>query len=206
MRLGNWCAFFAQRVHLEPWTELLNRWWPRLLPGAFAAASHGLIRTGHIVRALRDEVTAPRPEELGQVLGYWAARWQALPPWAGTWGVFGVAAALDELPMIGGSGGARTRLTELGQSTSWAPAYGRYGSSRSRLRCRRRWTNSSRSSAAGSFGFAAAERVGLLREHHCHTGRVQWCAVGPALLGGGTWVERWDPPRLPVRKGGISHR
>jgi hypothetical protein len=78
-RLGDWCALFAHQVHEEPWQDLLARWWPRLLPGAIASATHGLIRTGHAVRALREHETTQRLDELGQALGYWAARWQPLP-------------------------------------------------------------------------------------------------------------------------------
>lgn len=79
-RLGDWMALFARQVHEEPWEQLLVRWWPRLLPGALASLTHGVIRTGHVVRALRDGVTTARLDELGQALGYWAARWQPLPP------------------------------------------------------------------------------------------------------------------------------
>ena len=62
-----------------PWRDVLQRWWPRLLPGAVASATHCLIRTWHAVRALREAVTAPRVDELAQALGYWAARWHPLP-------------------------------------------------------------------------------------------------------------------------------
>ncbi|MFC4945297.1 hypothetical protein [Pseudonocardia sp. GCM10023141] len=63
-RLGDWLAFFATAVHAEPWEALLATWWPRLLPGAIASATHGLIRTGHAVRALREEVTAERLDDI----------------------------------------------------------------------------------------------------------------------------------------------
>ena len=44
-----------------------------------AAATHGLIRTGHAVRSLAKEETAQRKGELAQGLGFWAARYYALP-------------------------------------------------------------------------------------------------------------------------------
>lgn len=78
-RLGDWCALLLREVHEEPWAQVLERWWPRLLPGALASAAHGLIRTGHAVRALREEVTGPRLDELALALAYWAGRWQPLP-------------------------------------------------------------------------------------------------------------------------------
>ena len=78
-RLGDWLAHFDRVVREEPWEQTLATWWPRLLPGIAAGATHGVIRTGHAVEALRAEVTEPRLAELGQALGYWAARWQPVP-------------------------------------------------------------------------------------------------------------------------------
>ncbi|MDQ3577504.1 MAG: questin oxidase family protein, partial [Actinomycetota bacterium] len=129
-RLGDWCALFARQVHAQPWQELLARWWPRLLPGAIASATHGLIRTGHAVRALREQETTQRLDELGQALGYWAARWQPLPgqPLPGPPspdGTADVGAALDAVPRLAADGGARTRLAKLGQTPEWAAALGR---------------------------------------------------------------------------------
>ena len=66
-------------MHDQPWQDVLALWWPRLLPGAVASANHGLIRSGHVVRALREGVTPQRLDELGAALGYWAARWQSHP-------------------------------------------------------------------------------------------------------------------------------
>jgi len=68
-RLGDWCALFNRQLGEQPWREVLGRWWPRLLDGAAASAAHGLIRTGHAVRALLEQPTAPRRAELGQALG-----------------------------------------------------------------------------------------------------------------------------------------
>ena len=43
-----------------PWRALLQRWWPRLLPGLAASATHGVIRTAHAVRvAARWPATVP---------------------------------------------------------------------------------------------------------------------------------------------------
>jgi hypothetical protein len=118
-RLGDWCALFAEEVHSQPWESLLARWWSRLLPGAIASATHGLIRTGHAVRALREQVTTPRLNELGQALGYWAARWQPIPGQQRPEGSLEVGAALDDLPSININGGHRTRIAQLAQTPSW---------------------------------------------------------------------------------------
>jgi hypothetical protein len=133
-RLGDWCALMLREVHEQPWTQVLERWWPRLLPGALASASHGLIRTGHAVRSLREEVTGPRLDELGLALAYWAARWQPLPdgcqaaragstPGAAAEGrgvdLHDVLAALDGLPLVPDEGGIRTRAMALPAQPGW---------------------------------------------------------------------------------------
>ncbi|MHB1846974.1 MAG: questin oxidase family protein [Deltaproteobacteria bacterium] len=121
-RLGDWCALLTQQVHAEPWDAVLARWWPRLLPGAVASAAHGLIRTGHAVRALREEVTAPRLDELGHALGYWAARWQPVPGPQPSRGTADVGAALEALPARELTGGIRTRLACLSDDVTWPRA------------------------------------------------------------------------------------
>ena len=103
---------------------MLAHWRPRLLPGAVASATHGLIRTGHAVCALREQVTEPRLEELGQALGYWAARWQPLPGDQRVHGTLDVGEALDAVPVGDLTGGIRTRLELLGQTPSWPSALG----------------------------------------------------------------------------------
>lgn len=123
-RLGDWCALLTAQAHAEPWEALLARWWPRLLPGAIASATHGLIRTGHVVRALREGVTAPRLDELGQALGYWAARWQPMPGPEPRRGTADVGAALDAVPARELIGGIRTRLACLADDPTWPGALG----------------------------------------------------------------------------------
>lgn len=118
-RLGDWCALLHEQVHAAPWEQVLARWWPRLLPGAIASATHGLIRTGHAVRALREQVTAPRLDELGQALAYWAARWQPLPRQQPSHGNLDAHQALDAVPAAELTGGIRTRLAHLSQTTTW---------------------------------------------------------------------------------------
>lgn len=79
---GDWTALLRREAAAMPWTELLLRWWPRLLPGLAASATHGVIRTAHAVRSLQRADGPPHPllvDELAQGLGFWAARYQPLP-------------------------------------------------------------------------------------------------------------------------------
>jgi hypothetical protein len=85
-RVADWTAFFGHELGEQPWREVLNTWWPRLLPGVVAAATHGVIRVGHAVRVLLadgdDDAGGSadvRIAELAHGLAYWAARWQTMP-------------------------------------------------------------------------------------------------------------------------------
>ena len=71
-RIGDWREFFLREVTEQAWPAVLATWWPRLLPGLAASATHGVIRTGHAVQALRAGATPPRIAELGHALAYWA--------------------------------------------------------------------------------------------------------------------------------------
>lgn len=117
-RLGDWLAHFARDE--QPWQQLLATWWPRLAPGMAAAATHGVIRTGHAVRALRQGETAPRRAELGQALAYWAALWQPVPMLAPA----GHRAPRDALPAVPllavQEGRAGERLGRLDATEGWA--------------------------------------------------------------------------------------
>ncbi len=78
-RVGDWRDLFLDALAGAGWQDVLVTWWPRLLPGAVGAVAHPLIRTGHAVRALREQETPARVAELGHALGYWAARFHPLP-------------------------------------------------------------------------------------------------------------------------------
>ena len=78
-RVGDWVALFDRELAEAPWPTVLKEWVPRLTPGLIAAATHGVIRTGHAVRSLASAETAKRRHELAEGLGYWAARYQLLP-------------------------------------------------------------------------------------------------------------------------------
>ncbi|MEU3189131.1 questin oxidase family protein [Streptomyces sp. NPDC006992] len=115
-RLGDWIGYFARQVEERPWRDVLALWWPRLLPGISAGATHPVIRTGHAVRVLLADgpPSAPRLAELAHALGYWAARHSTLPeidllPRHPT-----AAAGLEAVPLIADrSGGIRERLARI---------------------------------------------------------------------------------------------
>src|SRR5215813_14036795 len=136
-RIADWTACFGREVAEQPWRQTLETWWPRLLPGVVAAATHGVIRVGHAVRALaEDGEDADHLAELAHGLAYWAARWQPVPgvPTAGPPPVTphtgagkpagpAVAGALAAVPRIADqSGGIRDRLARLAGLPGWPAA------------------------------------------------------------------------------------
>ncbi|MGB7923914.1 MAG: questin oxidase family protein [Pyrinomonadaceae bacterium] len=78
-RVGDWIGFFNRELKESPWRDVLGEWSERLAPGLVAAATHGLIRTGHAARSLGQKETLARRRELAEGLAYWAARYQLLP-------------------------------------------------------------------------------------------------------------------------------
>jgi hypothetical protein len=123
-RAGDWLAHFDRELRDRPWREVLGDWWPRLLPGIAAGATHGVIRVGHAVRVLRTDGENPqRLAELGQALGYWAARWQPVPGAGPLTGRSDVPAALAAVPRIPAqTGGIRDRLGRLPDLPGWPGA------------------------------------------------------------------------------------
>ncbi|MDT0347351.1 questin oxidase family protein [Streptomyces litchfieldiae] len=121
--LADWITFFGERLAEAPWRAVLAEWWPRLLPGIVAGATHPVIRVGHAVRLLlTDGETGPRLAELAHGLGYWAARHQQLPS-----GIEALAApeaagaALRAVPPVPDrSGGIRHRLPQITALPAWA--------------------------------------------------------------------------------------
>jgi hypothetical protein len=123
-RLGDWPAWFDEQLRLAPWSDVLAQWWPRLLTGVAASATHGVIRVGHAVRALEQAGQSPvRLAELAQALGYWAARWLPIDGRTEPAGVLAVEAALERVPRIGDqSGGVDHRLAQLDGTDGWRGA------------------------------------------------------------------------------------
>jgi hypothetical protein len=124
VRTGDWLDHFARVLADEPWRDVLALWWPRLLPGIAAGATHGVIRVGHAVRALLEAETEPRVAELAQGLAYWAARWQPLAPaGSGPYRATDPRAALDAVPRVPDQRfGIRARLAQLADLPGWATA------------------------------------------------------------------------------------
>jgi hypothetical protein len=130
-RIGDWMGFFRDRMREAPWREVLAEWWPRLLPGAAAGATHGVIRVGHAVRTLQGDAaagvaadgSAAAVAELGQALAYWAARWLPLPVSARPAGRLSAATALAGMPRIPEQGGGfRDGVAQLGDLAEWPAA------------------------------------------------------------------------------------
>jgi hypothetical protein len=73
-RGGDWVQLFRCELAGTSWREVLRTWWPRLLPGCVGSLSHGLIRTAHAVRSLREAVPPSdlQIDELARALGFWA--------------------------------------------------------------------------------------------------------------------------------------
>ncbi|GAA1349563.1 questin oxidase family protein [Streptomyces beijiangensis] len=121
-RITDWTEYFGHAIEERPWREVLAEWWPRLLPGIAAGATHPVIRVGHAVRTLLDDdggAAGPRLAELAHGLGYWAARHQPLPPLTALPGTDSAAAALDAVPLVLQEGGIRDRLSRMTAFPAW---------------------------------------------------------------------------------------
>jgi hypothetical protein len=123
-RIGDWTTYFTQRLAEQPWRQVLATWWPRLLPGIAAGSTHGVIRVGHAVRALRavdqDRVAAT---ELGYGLAFWAARSRTLPGVTAPAGALPASAALAAVPRLAEQHGfIAHRLDRLAELPGWPAA------------------------------------------------------------------------------------
>lgn len=79
-RLGDRVAFFRRSLAEQAWRDVLVTWWPRLLPGIAASATHGVIRVGHAVSTLTGgDESAPAVAELAHGLAFWAGRSRTVP-------------------------------------------------------------------------------------------------------------------------------
>jgi hypothetical protein len=99
-RFGEWLALFEREVADRPPVAVVGEWAPRLLPGAVGAATHGLIRTAHAVRALAEQDTPPRRLELANGLAFWASTYEELPGPPLLIGKEDVPDALADLPYL----------------------------------------------------------------------------------------------------------
>jgi hypothetical protein len=99
-RFAEWLTLFEREVADRPPVAVVGEWAPRLLPGAVGAATHGLIRTAHAVRALAVADTPPRRLELANGLAFWASTYQELPGPPLLIGKEDVPEALADLPYL----------------------------------------------------------------------------------------------------------
>jgi len=120
-RVGDWTAYLTRQVSENPWRDVLLTWWPRLLPGIAAGATHSVIRTGHAVRTLvGGDESEPALAELGYALGYWAARSTTVPGVRAPAGDLAPGAALDAVPQLADQNGPIAgRLARLGDLDGW---------------------------------------------------------------------------------------
>jgi hypothetical protein len=123
-RVADWVVYLSRQVGERPWREVLATWWPRLLPGIAAGATHGVIRTGHAVRTLLAGDESPAAvSELAHGLGYWAARFRQVPGVSVPDGTLDPGRALDGVPRIDEQAGPiRIRLTRLADLPGWTEA------------------------------------------------------------------------------------
>lgn len=100
-RVGDWVGYFHDQTQQHPWRDVLATWWPRLLPGIAAGATHSVIRVSHALRALLAGDESPQAvAELAHGLGWWAARSTAVPNTADPAGSLRPADALDAVPRV----------------------------------------------------------------------------------------------------------
>ena len=78
-RAPDWVATFEAELVGGDWEAVAVAVLPDLLPGLFAAAGHGLLRTVHAMRALELEDNGLRRRELARGLAHWSARFSKLP-------------------------------------------------------------------------------------------------------------------------------
>jgi len=78
-RGADWVATFESRLSGGDWRTVLSEALPGLIPGVFAGAGHGFLRTTHAIRSLERKDSPLRRRELARGLAYWSARFQRLP-------------------------------------------------------------------------------------------------------------------------------
>ena len=105
------------RLTDRDWRGVLAQWWPILPAGApsFFRGGRG--------RALSAVETPPRVAELGQALGYWAARYQPVAGVAQPAGRLTPVQALTAVPRVPDqSGGVSARISQLAHTSGWTQA------------------------------------------------------------------------------------
>jgi len=99
-RFADWVAFFRRELEESHWRTVVRKWGALLAPGLVGAATHGIIRAGHAVRAMTDADTSMRRLELADGLAYWAATYEELPERRVTMPPLTPSAAIAAVPML----------------------------------------------------------------------------------------------------------
>jgi hypothetical protein len=99
-KFPEWLTLFETEMADRPVKAVVGEWVPRLVPGTVGAATHGLIRTAHGLRALGEADTPARRVEVATGLAYWASVYQELPGPPLFIGHQDVPEALADLPYL----------------------------------------------------------------------------------------------------------
>jgi len=126
-RMADWVASFEARLAGGDWREVVAASLPELLPGLFAAAGHGFLRTAHAVRSLEREDSPLRRRELARGLGYWSARFQSLPGLPGSRAGTRrpLAQVLADWPLVGEAAAREGLIFEAVRRLEGEPAFAR---------------------------------------------------------------------------------
>lgn len=95
-----WRMLFRRELAQSCWRNVLEQWLPWLLPGAMATGTHGVIRCGHAVRALKEQETDARLDELAGALAYCAGRYRKIFDEPSLSGGLDLADAVRTLPLL----------------------------------------------------------------------------------------------------------
>jgi hypothetical protein len=99
-RFPEWLTLFETELADRPPHAVVGEWVPRLVPGTVGAATHGMIRTAHALRALGQADTPARRVEVATGLAYWASKYQELPGPPLLIGHQAVPEAIADLPYL----------------------------------------------------------------------------------------------------------
>ncbi|MEO3876366.1 hypothetical protein ABGB18_47025 [Nonomuraea sp. B12E4] len=122
-RVGDWAEYFTRQVAEQPWQDVLATWWPVLLPGITAGATHGAIRVGHAVRSLTSGAGELATVELAHALAFWAARSRPIPGATAPSGHLSPEQALGGIPRLADQSGViARRLARLADVPGWPAA------------------------------------------------------------------------------------
>jgi hypothetical protein len=121
-RIADWTEYFTGQVYEQPWRDMLATWWPRLLPGIVAGATHGVIRVGHAVRTLlAGNESRAAQVELAHGLAFWAGRSRLVPGLVTPAGEFDAVKALDAVPHLADQSGViASRIPRLAAVPGWS--------------------------------------------------------------------------------------